>query len=199
MISGFQAGCILLGVGYAGLYAFQKKMFPPRIAKWLSRFFFYPTLPLVIAKQYLFDKERFTEVVPGVLLGSLPYAWDRSTLSELGVKAVVNCCDEYEGPLDLYQSMGITQLYIPTVDHEEPTLADMEAAMQFIGEWIGEGKVLVHCRAGHGRSAAIVYCYLLVKGMQPKEAQDHLSSLRKVRKGLYLQPNCTSFYESIEQ
>lgn len=37
-------------------------------------------------------------------------------------------------------------------DHEEPELADYERGVDFIKRWHGRGgKVLVHCKAGHGR------------------------------------------------
>ncbi len=65
------------------------------------------------------------------------------------------------------------------------------------------GRVYVHCRAGHGRSAAIVYAWLLsqeehfdlqtgtVEDM--KRLNEKLRSLRNVRKTLWKQPNINKF------
>lgn len=37
-------------------------------------------------------------------------------------------------------------------DHEEPELADYDRGVAFIQKWNSKGgKVLVHCKAGHGR------------------------------------------------
>lgn len=37
-------------------------------------------------------------------------------------------------------------------DHEEPDLADYDRGVAFIQKWHSKGgKVLVHCKAGHGR------------------------------------------------
>lgn len=55
-------------------------------------------------------------------------------------------------------------------------------------------KVYIHCRAGHGRSAAVVMAYLISKVDDPmninlKDINEHLVSLRNVRKTLWQQPN----------
>ena len=67
-----------------------------------------------------------------------------------------------------------------------------------------KGRVYVHCRAGHGRSAAIVYAWLLSKAnvdddengldeMQMKALNEKLCKLRDVRETLYTQPNLLKF------
>jgi atypical dual specificity phosphatase len=40
-------------------------------------------------------------------------------------------------------------LYLPTVDHLEPTVEDMRKAVHFIEQHVQQGrKVLIHCMAG---------------------------------------------------
>lgn len=110
-------------------------------------------------------------------------------------------CEEYSGPLKQYKNIGMKSLHLPTVDHFEPSVADMEEAIHFIktfqqsttdenGEKV-PAKVYVHCRAGHGRSAAIVLAWLLSKDPNAnlKELNDDLSKLRNVRRSLWKQPN----------
>jgi protein-tyrosine phosphatase len=50
-------------------------------------------------------------------------------------------------------------------------------------------------QAGHGRSAAVVYCYLVTQypDMPPQDIARLISDKRKVRKGLHLQPTNTAF------
>ena len=55
----------------------------------------------------------------------------------------------------------------------------------------------MHCRAGHGRSAAAVYAWLLYKEplADPVELNEKLCSMRNVRKSLWKQPNVNIFHE----
>ena len=64
--------------------------------------------------------------------------------------------DEWIGPVKAYRKYGIQQLYLPTVDHVEPSVEDMHRAVEFIRRIRNEGDqrgVLIHCKGGHGRSA----------------------------------------------
>ena len=84
---------------------------------------------------------------------------------------VVNCQDEYEGPLTSYKKHDIEQLYIPTVDHFEPTYEQLCDSVEFIERIKSEGNgVYIHCKSGVGRSAAVAYCWLL------KEVRTHVEN-----------------------
>jgi len=124
-------------------------------------------------------------------------------LKDAGITAVVNLCDEYAGPIAQYKKNDIQQLYVPTVDHTEPAFDDLVKSIAFIDEHVKKGgKVLIHCRAGRGRSAAVVYCWLLYNhGYRDLErAQAYLASKRKkVRKTLYKQPNILKYLEHLQQ
>jgi hypothetical protein len=41
------------------------------------------------------------------------------------VRGVINFCEEYEGPVEKYEELGIQQLHLPTTDHFEPSLDDL--------------------------------------------------------------------------
>lgn len=83
-------------------------------------------------------------------------------MSKLGVRAVINMCDEYKGPVEAYSRLGIRQLWLPTVDHFEPSLESMKDAVRFIQECKErKERVYVHCKAGHGRGAAIALCWMI--------------------------------------
>ena len=82
-------------------------------------------------------------------------------LRDMGVCGVVNMCSEYSGPSG-YAGVSITQLHLPCVDHFEPSVSQYEEAVKFIQEHHDKGsKVYVHCKAGHGRGAAIALAWLV--------------------------------------
>lgn len=74
----------------------------------------------------------------------------------------INLCEEYEGPLEIYQEFGIHHLRIPVIDYTAPTLVELEAAIDFMETFVNRGKrVFVHCKGGKGRSATVVLGYLM--------------------------------------
>lgn len=84
------------------------------------------------------------------------------------------------------------------VDHLEPSIDQLERAVQFISTHVSAGEsVYVHCKGGHGRSAAVVLCWLVANGMQPRQAQQHMLEIRRVRSQMLQQPNVGRFVQNI--
>lgn len=115
-------------------------------------------------------------VDPHVIVGAYPFARDVEGLHAEGVRAVVNTCEEYGGPVARYKAKGIEQLWIPTTDFTHPKLEDVEKAVEFIEHHVQRGDtVYVHCKAGRARSATVVMCWMLkYRGMTPDQAQQTL-------------------------
>jgi len=66
--------------------------------------------------------------------------------------------------VDDWKRAGISQLSIPSVDFEAPSIQDLQRAVDFIQEQIKAGKkVYIHCKAGRGRSASAAAAYYIVK------------------------------------
>lgn len=106
------------------------------------------------------------------------------------------------GPVQSYQNLGISHLYLPTADHFEPTVQDLTATVQFIQRHQAQGtKVYVHCRAGHGRSAAGVFAWLLTKDptQNPQRLNEYFCTLRNVRKTLWKQANMRRFLANLKE
>mmetsp|Transcript_102960 Transcript_102960/g.297692 ORF Transcript_102960/g.297692 Transcript_102960/m.297692 type:complete len:165 (-) Transcript_102960:1419-1913(-) len=121
---------------------------------------------------------------------------------DYGVRGVINMCEEYRGPLQVYKDLGIEQLYLPTTDHFEPTVEDLISAIAFIQRHQARGNsVYVHCRAGHGRSAAAVFAWLLYKDPNAdlKTLNANLCKQRDVRKTLWKQPNMLRLHSRIKE
>ncbi|MBS0654360.1 MAG: dual specificity protein phosphatase family protein [Verrucomicrobia bacterium] len=64
-----------------------------------------------------------------------------------------------------WKANGVDQLVLATQDLTPPSMEDFADGVNFIDRKITNGEhVLVHCKAGKGRSASIVVAYLLVHG-----------------------------------
>jgi atypical dual specificity phosphatase len=174
----------------------QKHYLPMPLSRVVSKALFWPTIPITISRRI----GKWTTVVDdSVLIGGAPFGNYPYKLSkQFNVKGVVNMCDEYSGPVTSYERLGIEQLRLPTVDHFEPSVEDLKLAVAFIQRHEQNGdRVYVHCKAGHGRSAAAVYAWLLYKEplADPIELNEKLCSMRNVRKTLWKQPNINVFRE----
>jgi Dual specificity phosphatase, catalytic domain len=140
----------------------QNHLLPRPISAVVSKTLFWPTLPITVSRRI---GVWMTPIDETVILGGIPFGFvgfpDR-LYHDYHVRAVINLCAEYDGPIRHYQRLGIQQLHLPTTDHYEPSVHDLEVAVDFMDRYQKMGqKVYVHCRAGHGRSAAVVYAWLL--------------------------------------
>ncbi len=115
-----------------------------------------------------------------VIVGARPFTRDVERLALLGVRAVVNTCEEYTGPIEEYGRLGIVQLHIPTVDFTHPTIENVRRAVDFIDEHVRAGEIVyIHCKAGRAQSATVAICWLIQhRQMTPADAQALLLSKR---------------------
>jgi len=190
----------ITGTVFVGVFLlFQKIKLPLSAARRVGRFYFWPSFPLLyIAAKVRGKGNWWVAIDDHVYLGAAPFAFlgHVDQLKKMGVRAVVNMCDEYSGPEREYRRKGIEQLYLPTVDHCEPSVEDLTRAVAFIQQQKQKGaSVYVHCRAGHGRGASVIMCWLLAdKKFNLEEAQQYLSTIRHVRSKLWRQKNINEFY-----
>jgi atypical dual specificity phosphatase len=163
----------------------------------VSKVLFWPTIPITVSRRI---GKWTTEVDNAVVIGGAPFGFMRypeKLARQFNIRGVVNMCEEYRGPVNSYRRLGIELLHLPTVDHFEPSVEDLKRAVDFIQKHEAQGgRVYVHCRAGHGRSAAAVFAWLLYKEplADPADLNEKLCSMRNVRKGLWKQPNINSFH-----
>lgn len=115
-----------------------------------------------------------------VIVGAFPFSFDVDAMADAGVRAVVNTCNEYGGPVTQYEKHSIEQLHIPTIDFTPPSLEDVKKGVQFVSRHVEQGNtVYIHCKAGRGRSATVAICWLMAaKSMDPWQAQKYLLEKR---------------------
>ena len=195
---------IIIGCCFLPYICFQLHLLPHDVGKCVGRLYFRPCLPCTIYSNKVEFKGKWwayvDESTPPVLLGQAPlFQSQLRELDMLGVRAVVNLCDEFKGPSHAYRKRGVSLLWLKTVDHLEPTVEAMRTAVSFIEHHRKRGNgVYIHCKSGRGRSAAIAMAWLMqVRGMRPAAANQHLLNVRKVRAKLFLQKNLLQFYEEL--
>ena len=165
---------------------------------------FIPTLLWNIFLGRVLKIRRWWDVIGGepIVLGALPFERDILHLQSEGVTGVVNMCIEYPGPKSAYETMAVEQLWLPTVDFTPPTLVDIQRAIDFIKKHqTAGGKVYVHCKAGRGRSATVVLCWLMYRrGLTPDQAALYLAKQRPhINRNLADRAVVQNFYRTLSE
>lgn len=87
---------------------------------------------------------------------------------------------------DRHLKMAIDDIAAPEPDRVTPARAHVDALLDFIDRWNGDGLLLIHCYAGISRSAAAAYitqCHF-----NPHGTEERLARVLR-RAGGHLQPN----------
>lgn len=138
-----------LFAGVITLYVLnQQHMLPKSLSSIVSKALFWPTLPITVLRRI---GKWETLIDDSVVLGGAPFlpTMPKMLYEEYDVRGVVNMCDEYRGPVALYDRLGMKHIRLRTVDHFEPTFEQLQEAVAFIQHYKAEGtRVYVHCRAG---------------------------------------------------
>ena len=142
---------------------------------------FYPTLCWnYLLGRTLNVRNWWDPIDPHVIVGAYPFASMVDEMYSDGVRAVVNTCEEYEGPVEQYSKHGIEQLRIPTTDFTHPKIDDVDRAVEFTEQHASKGNtVYIHCKAGRARSATVAICWLMkYRNLSMQEAQQALLDAR---------------------
>jgi atypical dual specificity phosphatase len=189
-----------LGISAVFYVLNQSHVLPRPIASVVSKVLFWPTLPITASRRI---GEWVTNIDDTVVMGGAPFSflgYPQKLHDKYGVRGVVNFCEEYRGPVRQYKLLGIEELYLPTTDHFEPSKEDLMSALSFIKRHKVQGKkVYVHCRAGHGRSGAAVFAWMLLKdpNVDPRQLNAEFGKMRNVRSTLWKQPNIQALHQRL--
>jgi protein-tyrosine phosphatase len=84
-----------------------------------------------------------------------------------------------EDLLETYSESGFTTKYFPILDHSISSIPEMDEIVNWIVKVMDEnGKLLIHCVGGLGRSGIVSASYLVSTGLSAQEA---INAVRRVR------------------
>lgn len=101
-----------------------------------------------------------------------------------GLTAVLDLTGEFS---ECRALRSLAYLNVPVLDLTAPTPAQLEQAVAFVREHTRRGPVLVHCKIGYSRSAAVVAACLLAERIDNGVA-DALHRIRTVRPTVVIRP-----------
>lgn len=176
--------CVLVALGYAwaGPAVYRRR---DGLLTWPARIVLGPVLAAqwLSWRHYGRQAAALDHVVDGVWIGRHSGEREADALVASGISAVVDLCNAFNEPLAF---RTIKRLELPVLDLTAPSQAQMDAAVAFIEQHRSDG-VLVHCKAGYSRSAAIVAAWL-IRTDRAASADEAFDILRSVRPRIVIRP-----------
>ena len=136
-----------------------------------------------------------------LFLGSLPLKIeslkrnDATELKSIGIEAVLSVVEVFENHSSgnivspvmskEWEELEIKQLQLPSADFKTMSFEMIQRGMEFIRWNLENGRsIYVHCKAGRGRSALIVMCYLIKYQRFTSEQALAFVSSKRIQVGL---------------
>lgn len=144
----------------------------PWLKMWYLYLAFWPTVAFARAWALLIPSQRrLWDLVPGtkLMVGAVPlFRSDFEELRQAGVVAIINMCSEWQHDAAELRKLGFDYLWLPCQDMTAPTMQQCREGTDFALRTLQQegwtethhGRVLVHCKAGRGRSVIMGLCIL---------------------------------------
>lgn len=97
-------------------------------------------------------------------------------------------------PKKLVSKFEFSYLHLFIPDFSAPTAKHFDKFLAFLNKEATEEKVVVHCKAGKGRTGTILAVYLVSKGYSGKEAIQKIRTLRRGSIETYAQEQAVLAY-----
>ena len=111
---------------------------------------------------------------PMVLGGSNPTTNQLKQLYQEGFRSIISLLDEEEQrpnyDLEQVEAMGFKRYSIPVKDFSAPTLDKFQVFLRTVQQALSQGKVVVHCQGGSGRTGTMGAAYWVHRGLSAEEA-----------------------------
>ncbi|KAH3767425.1 Dual specificity protein phosphatase [Pelomyxa schiedti] len=132
-------------------------------------------IPIANTTHNIWTQRTPAMVLDRLFIGAIQVTEDQAELKRLGIKHVLSV-----GPPCSQRFEGVRYLHIAIADFPtEDLLGILPQALVFIDEGMSEAGVVVHCAAGHSRSASVVIAWLISRKRMTFE--DAWEALRKRR------------------
>jgi atypical dual specificity phosphatase len=150
------------------------------LSRILIRLSYYPSVAFNRLMCGLHVWNHWDWIDPYILLGAVPARRHIPELYGLGIRTILNLCEEFPGYPAEMNAVGIRQFHVPTPDYHCPCEATLLRGMRILHAEVGaRRKTFVHCKAGQGRSATLVLCYLMAaRSMTAAAAYRHIKAIR---------------------
>lgn len=123
------------------------------------------------------DMHPLKWITPQIAVGPAPHSQtDLEAIKTSGVKAILNLCAECYDLNEIESAAGFDVHWLPVADDEAPELDAAQTAVDWIDSILADqGKVLIHCRFGIGRTGTMATAWLLRQGYSFDDALELLS------------------------
>ncbi len=127
---------------------------------------------------------NYSRVTPQLYVGPQYRQAGKRALEKSGIHGSVNLRIEFD---DAAHGLALTRYcYLPVVDGEAPSLAQLNEGIAFIRQVVAEGgKVYIHCRGGVGRAPTLATAYLISQGFAAPQA---IELIRQARPFIEIKP-----------
>lgn len=135
-------------------------------------------------RHYRRECAAWNAITPSLWIGALLHQSEAAEARRQGVTAVLDLTAEFSETPEL---RGLVYRNIPVLDLTAPTLDQLHEAATFLSKETARGVVLIHCKIGYSRSAAVAGAYLLESG-QAATVDDAILRLRSARPTIRIRP-----------